>query len=48
MLGNKKEYVKNIYKVSFVSGLIIEIALNRIEVRELIRNKKVSGYAIVK
>ena len=48
MLGNKKEYVKNIYRVSFVSGLIVEIVLNRIEIRELIRNKKVSGYAIIK
>ena len=42
------EYVKNIYRVSFVSGLIVEIALNRAEIRELIRNKKVSGYAIIK
>lgn len=48
MLGNKKEYVKNIYRVSFVSGLIVEIALNRVEIRELIRNKQVSGYAIIK
>ena len=48
MLGNKKEYVKNLYRVSSVSGLIVEIALNRVEIRELIRNKKVSGYAIIK
>ena len=48
MLGNKKEYVKNLYRVSFVSGLIVEIALSRIEIRELIKNKKVSGYAIIK
>ena len=35
------------YKISFVSGLAIEVALNQKELRELIHKKKISGYKVI-
>lgn len=44
---SRNELVRQMYKISFVSGLAIEVALNQKELRELIRKKKISGYKVV-
>lgn len=44
---SRNELVKQMYKISFVSGLAIEVALNQKELRELIRKKKISGYKVI-
>ena len=44
---SRNELVRQMYKISFVSGLAIEVALNQKELRELIREKKISGYRVI-
>ena len=44
---SRNELVKQMYKISFVSGLAIEVAFNQKELRELIHKKKISGYKVV-
>ena len=44
---SRNELVRQLYKISFVSGLTIEVGLNQKELRELTRKKKISGYKVV-
>ena len=44
---SRNELVRQMYKISFVSGLAIEVALNQKELRELVRKKKISGYRVI-
>ena len=44
---SRNELVRQLYKISFVSGWTIEIALNQKELRELTHKKKISGYKVI-
>ena len=44
---SRNELVRQLYKISFVSGLTIEVALNQKELRELTHKKKISGYKVI-
>ena len=44
---SRNELVRQLYKISFVSGLTIEVALNQKELRELTHKKKSSGYKVI-
>ena len=44
---SKNELVRQLYKISFVSELTIEVALNQKELRELTHKKKISGYRVI-
>ena len=44
---SRNELVRQLYKISFVSGLTIEVVLNQKELRELTHKKKISGYKVI-